>query len=99
MTVMKPWKLLHAELLRTIWWAGNQLLFDNKAIDHREIIAIIKNRALESIQIYHYAIRISKSKKRRQQVSRNICLWTETVPLCILDHTGMLKFIPELEDI
>lgn len=52
MTIIKPWKVLHAELLRAIWWARNQLLFDNKSIDHREVIAIIKKRALESIHIY-----------------------------------------------
>ena len=90
---------MHAELLRAIWFARNQLLFDQKTVDSRGIIAMVKSRALDSIQIFHRAIQISKSKNRRQQLRRNILLWTETVPLCILDRTGMLLLSPDLDDI
>ena len=98
LNTIKPWKILHAELLRAIWFARNQLLFDDKLVDYHEVIAMVKSRALESIQVYHHAIQFSNSKNRRHLVRRNIRLWTETVPLCILDHNGRLILAPGLAD-
>jgi hypothetical protein len=41
-TKIKPWKLLHAETIRGIWYARTQKLFEDKNIGFQEIVALIK---------------------------------------------------------
>lgn len=82
---IKPWKIMHAELLGAIWYARNQRIFEDDIVHPNEIISLTKLRALHSIQVYHHILQISPSRNKRQRIKRNIKLWTQKVPLCTLN--------------
>lgn len=68
---IKPWKVMHAELLSAIWYARNQRIFDENVVHPNEIISLTKLRALRTIQVFHHVLQISHSRNKRQRKKRN----------------------------
>jgi hypothetical protein len=98
-----PWKLLHAEILRGIWFARNQSIFESMIVSFNESIALIKCQVLHSIQAYSYNLRNAYSvKNKRRIIERFLHLWTQLVPLCTLNRAlnseGYLALPPSLRD-
>jgi hypothetical protein len=86
-----PWKLLHAETLRAIWFARGQSIFESRIVSFNESIALIKCRVLHSVEAYYYNLgNACSAKNKRRTIKRFLHLWTQKVPLCTLNGKGYL---------
>lgn len=87
-----PWKILHAEFIRIIWYTRNDIVFKNIHASTEEIIAKLQFYVQKMVNINLYNLKISRlgRVKRRKSVQSYIRLWTSDVPVCTLDTKGRL---------